>query len=97
MLWDKLHSISISGIGRWLVAGDLNDILGHHEDKGGPGVKMNKGRRFAIRMDGSWLCGSKFTWRGPIMKGVRRYRRLDSGLCNDEWRISFHDAWKSLW
>lgn len=36
LLWDDLHSISVSAIGNWLAAGDLNDILGRHENKGDP-------------------------------------------------------------
>lgn len=37
--------------------------------------------------------GPKFTWRGPIYRGYNRiFKRLDRGLVNSSWQISFPDT-----
>lgn len=36
--------------------------------------------------------GSKFTWKGRILNGVRTFRRLDRGVCNSDWRVAFPEA-----
>lgn len=71
--------------------------MGNHECKGGDGCNLQKARRYADRMNDCRLLdlgsiGPKFTWKGPLKNGVRTYRRLDRGLCNDEWRIQFPEA-----
>lgn len=97
MLWDELLRISSSMSGAWLVAGDLNDILGSHECKGVDVINSGKVAWFARRIDACHLMdlgsvGSKFTWRGPTLNGVQTFRRLDRVLCNDNWRFSFSNA-----
>lgn len=95
-LWHELHRISVSDSGAWLVAGDLNDVIGQHECKGYP-VNTTKARRFADRIDQCHLLdlgsiGSKFTWRGPRFNGVHVLKRLDRALCNEVWRLTFPEA-----
>lgn len=78
------------------MAGDLNDVLGGHEVKGDT-VNEREARCFAKRLDMCHLMdlgavGHRCTWRGSRKNGVRIFRRLDRGVCNDLWRLAFPDV-----
>ena len=96
-LWDHLYQIASSIQGGWLVAGDLNDVLSRNECIGSDSFNTRKATNFARRLDSCNLMdlgaiGSKYTWRGRIVNGVRSFRRLDRGVCNEAWRVMFPDA-----
>jgi exonuclease III len=97
-LWMKLHSISASIQGSWLVAGDFNDIASSAEKKGGARASIQRCNQFVNNINKCNLMdlgavGAKFTWKGPIYEGRERiFERLDRALCNDDWRLNYPEA-----
>lgn len=97
-LWDELFLIASSCNGKWLVAGDFNDIASQDEKKGGAPINQRKCNIFMERIDRCNLMdmgaiGSKFTWRGPLYHGYSSiFEKLDRALCNVDWRLGFPEA-----
>lgn len=98
-MWSQFITMAASMQDRWLVVGDFNDIVGSHEKKGGGPLNTRKSQLFQTRIHpcnfidlGS--VGTKFTWRGSIYGTYdRTFARLDRGMCNAPWRISFLNAY----
>lgn len=97
-LWQQLHDIASNMRGRWLTAGDFNEIANVSEKKGGAQASQRKCDAFMRRINDCRLMdlgavGSRFTWKGPLFNGWSRiYERLDRAMCNSDWRLRFDEA-----
>jgi hypothetical protein len=90
--WDALRSLHNGETLPWLVLGDFNEILFHHEKEGG---RMRAPRQMQAFHDILEECdlvdigyiGDMFTWqRGKIRE------RLDRGVAHVQWRFMFPNA-----
>jgi len=95
-LWSYLRGLRTRFVQPWLLLGDFNDILIPSEQKGGS-FSQASAEKFADMIENCNLLdldffGSKFTWQSRCRGGLLVSRRLDRGLCDVDWRLSFPEA-----
>ncbi|KAI9117275.1 hypothetical protein K1719_011441 [Acacia pycnantha] len=94
ILWNALEGFASSIVIPWVILGDFNDIAAASEKVGG---SVSNDARFCqftdriryCKLNDLGFCGSKFTWKGPIVGGRRIFERLDRALVNDAFLASF--------
>jgi hypothetical protein len=84
--WDRLRSIYQQNNLRWLVMGDLNEILYAHEKEGGNERPERFRQAFhdaldTCRLDDVGFVGDPFTWHRGRMR-ERLDRRLETDACS---------------
>jgi hypothetical protein len=95
-LWNYLSNISHSIAGPWMLIGDFNEILLPGDQRGGI-FHQNRAALFANFMGSCNLLdlttiGGRFTWHRNH-NGIRILsKKLDRGLANMNWRLSFPEA-----
>ncbi|XP_028807704.1 uncharacterized protein LOC114762398 [Neltuma alba] len=93
-----MEKVAAEDSGPWMIIGDLNDIKGEDEKRGGAPINQAKCSKFVERIDKCGLMeiqsyGNNFTWKGPLIPGFDRiFEKLDRGLCSIEWRQLFQEA-----
>jgi len=80
----------------WVLIGDLNEILLPSEQHGSV-FSQTRASRFGNMLDKCGFMdlnyfGSKFTWNRHCVGGRSLSKRLDRGVCDHEWRMSFQEA-----
>ncbi|KAJ1382015.1 Ribonuclease H domain [Sesbania bispinosa] len=94
--WEDLAAYRRSCQEPWLLIGDFNDILHFSEQRGGTPLNSRK-VSFACNMESCELMdlgyfGAKHTWRKACQGGRIISRRLDRGVCSDNWHLFFSEA-----
>ena len=95
-LWDHLKSFANSHSLPWMIAGDFNEILSHHEKFSNTPANRNEISSFRNCLDSCDLLdlgfhGPRFTWTNKRPSGLVM-ERLDRVLCNPSWRRIFDEA-----
>jgi hypothetical protein len=94
--WNYLSSTSQSIISPWMLIGDFNETLLPSDQRGGI-FQHNRAALFSTFMDNCNLLditttGGRFTWHRNN-NGIRILsKKLDRGLANVDWRMSFPEA-----
>ncbi|KAK1361720.1 hypothetical protein POM88_046194 [Heracleum sosnowskyi] len=94
--WELLKKIKDVCVGLWMCLGDFNEITSNFEKKGGHVRSYATMDRFKDTMDKCQLSefgglGNEMTWCSRFYNG-EIMEKLDKGLCNQEWLISFPNA-----
>lgn len=96
-LWNHLRGLRGTITQPWALMGDFNEIISPNEQHGGQ-FSNTRAAAFATVMDECNLVdleffGSKFTWQKRCVGGGRLIsRRLDRGIGDLPWRLSFPEA-----
>lgn len=95
-LWLELYNLLQSNPGPWLFVGDFNAIIGAHEMRG-----RGLPSRLSCEEFSAWsntcklthleTSGAQFTWSTRRKSSAHTEKRLDKGICNDDWL----DFWTS--
>jgi len=94
--WNYLTNISQNISGSWMLIGDFNETLLPSDQRGGL-FQHNRAAQFSNFMENCNLLditttGARFTWHRNH-NGIRILsKKLDQGLANIYWRISFLEA-----
>lgn len=95
--WDELRQLEQDSGQPWVRIGDYNDLLEQSEKKGARQVRASNFRglrHFISTMEFIDLgySGSKFTWsnKRPGLANIKE--RIDRGIANVPWRMTFPDA-----
>jgi exonuclease III len=94
--WNYLSSTSQSITSPWMLIGDFNETLLPSDQRGGI-FQHNRAALFSTFMDNCNLLditttGGRFTWHRNN-NGIRILsKKLDRGLANVDWRMSFPEA-----
>nr|XP_009615867.1 uncharacterized protein LOC104108513 [Nicotiana tomentosiformis] len=93
-LWKTLVLKSIICTVPWCIIGDFNVIASTGEKIGGVPYQMSKSFDFLSMMEDCGLVdlgfyGSRYTWSNGKGPGAIVWKRLDRGLANDNWLVSF--------
>jgi hypothetical protein len=96
LFWDYLVDLRTRINQPWALIGDLNEILLPSEQRGGV-FSQTRASRFGNMLDRCGFMdlnyfGSKFTWNRQCVGGRSLSKRLDRGVCDHEWRMSFQEA-----
>jgi len=98
--WNHLSSISRSITSPWMLIGDFNETLLPSDQRGGI-FQHNRAILFSTFMDNCDLLditatGGRFTWHRNN-NGIRILsKKLDCGLANVDWRMSFSKAFVEI-
>ncbi|XP_057251664.1 uncharacterized protein LOC130591770 [Beta vulgaris subsp. vulgaris] len=92
-MWDNLINTSKNISMPWLVTGDFNEVIYHHEKFGGNPPKDYKMRKYKETMEICGLhdlgfIGSKYTWFNK-RRSYPIFERLDRGWGCDNWALTF--------
>ncbi|KAJ1388113.1 Endonuclease/exonuclease/phosphatase [Sesbania bispinosa] len=96
-LWDNIQAHRTNSARPWIILGDFNELLYHHEKEGlhpQQQVRMNLFRQFVSNsglMDVE-LKGCGFTWYSNPRNDFVTREKLDRVLVNWEWRCIFPHA-----
>jgi exonuclease III len=94
--WSYLTNLSHTITGSWMLIGDFNETLLPSDQRGGI-FHHNRAALFSNLLDSCNLMdltttGGRFTWHRN-QNGVRILsKKLDRGLANVDWRLSFPEA-----
>lgn len=92
--WDQLRLLGTQSQDPWVCLGDLNDVLKQREKRGGRDVRASSSRGLAHFMESCGMVdlgfsGCNFTWsnKRPGLANIRE--RIDRGIANVQWRMTF--------
>ncbi|KAH7838491.1 hypothetical protein Vadar_027204 [Vaccinium darrowii] len=98
ILWEGLKEFASSINHPWAAVGDFNDTATAGESRS-TGSDTNHGsrRRFTNNINDCNLVdigssGPRFTWTNGRQGSANIQKRLDRGLCNEEWRSLFPEG-----
>lgn len=99
-LWDNLINYSKSTNGAWLVAGDFNEVLTHHDKQGGTKINNHHTTRFWSCINSFNLIDLGFKSRRFTRSNLRKKRNgpdlilecLDRALATQQWLNLFPNA-----
>ncbi|PNX93226.1 ribonuclease H, partial [Trifolium pratense] len=94
--WHYLCHLNSTISGAWLLMGDFNEIIAPGEQRGG-NFHQNRADGLISVMDNCNLIdlncvGGKFTWHRNCRGQRSIAKKLDRGMANLSWRLSFPEA-----
>lgn len=98
ILWEGLKDFAAEINHPWAVIGDYNDIANVGESRSiGPDNSHSQRRKFSANINECKLMeigasGPKFTWSNGRQGNANIQKRLDRGLCNEEWQALFPEG-----
>jgi hypothetical protein len=96
-LWQHLTSLNANFDGPWMIIGDFNEITLPSDQKGG-NFSQNRADALLRVMDECHFVdvvttSNKFTWARNCAGQRRISKRLDRGIANLPWQLTFPDAY----
>ncbi|XP_009794046.1 uncharacterized protein LOC107797430 [Nicotiana tabacum] len=93
-LWEVLRQKFLTYTIPWCVIGDFNVIASIKENIGGLPYQLSKSMDFLNMIEDCGLVdlgfyGPRYTWSNGRAPGSIIWKRLDKGMVNDNWLISF--------
>lgn len=95
IFWEGLKEYASTNNLLWCAAGDYNEIASLEETRSSaPDNSHGQRRKFMENINTCNLvdlgaAGPKFTWNNGRQGSANMQKRLDRGLCNEEWRSLF--------
>lgn len=98
ILWEDLQDFASTNTYAWSVAGDFNEVAKVEETRSSStDTGHSQRRKFVENINACKLMdmgasGPKFTWTNGRQGSANVQKRLDRGLCNEDWRAMFPEG-----